>query len=580
MKKIINIMFLIIISLFILSFYNITLAAENTPSEEDIYDVVLFWGQSNMTGYAGRYSWEKEADSRITKYGIDNFSNLTGINKNIIENTVAVNYVKIKQTPNTVFEYMYSEKLNKDGKTRGYLKELNENTINIGQKLTYNPQTGLLENYNSKKHKYYSIQKSGGTNVIPQFCSEYYKRTGRKVIVVMCSNGGEKIANFLPSTDKSYADTKGQYIYEAMVEKYSEAIKYLKNNGCTIGNRLYVVSQGGSDIYGFTSKEDYVETFSKVDDYLEKDLKIKKGAILLTGMKPALGNRVSSANRLKYEKSVQNIYNAQADLIINRKDIILGSAFAYNNYIPYSTNYNKSSYINKKFTNSNAKKLSFNQAAIVSRLSLCYTTLKDNDGNSLNNEDHFTSAALSQMGYECAVNFAKTSIIKITQEPTQKVFYEGDKLNIKGLQIKVKTVSGIVSDITNKCTFSPKVLNTVGKQKITVTFEGKTTDFTVLVKPKNTYHTQNLQVGNILKLNKGNYWWTFKKYTEQNPETATEYAILAGGDNLEILKIDGNWLKVKLKTLTNKENNYSFKKGNTFYLYYGSTAKNYFKIVK
>lgn len=579
MKKIISIIFLFIISLLILSFYNPVLAAETTPPK-DIYDVILFWGQSNMTGYAGLNSWEREADANITKYGVDKFSNLTGINKDIIKNTVSVNYVKVKQTPNTVFEYMYSEKLNSDGKTRGYLKELNENTIKLGQKMTYNPKTGLLENFNSKKHKYYSIQKSGGTNVIPQFCSEYYKRTGRKVVAVMCSNGGEKIANFLPSTDESYGDTKKQYIYEAIVEKYSEAINYLKKNGCTIGNRLYVVSQGGSDVHGFTSKEDYVKNFSKVDDYLGKDLSIKKGAIILSASKPALGSRVSSSNSSKYEQSFKNIYNAQADLIINRKDIILGSSFAYNNYVPYPTDYNKSSYINKKYTDSNGKKINFTKAAAISRLSLCYTTLKNSEGKSLNNESHFTSAALSQIGYECAVNFAKVSIIKIAQEPNQNTYYQGDKLNIKGLQVNERTVSGIEYDITSKCSFSPKVLNTVGKQKIRVTYEGKSTDFTVTVQPKTVYCTQNLKVGNILKLNNGNYWWTFKKYTEQDPDTATEYAVLAGGENLEILKIDGNWLKLKLKTLNNKENSYDFKKGNTFYLYYGSTAKNYFKIVK
>ena len=57
-KKIINILFL---SVIILVIYSIK------PVKADsnlIYDVVLFWGQSNMVGYAGIKEPEKQRDTR------------------------------------------------------------------------------------------------------------------------------------------------------------------------------------------------------------------------------------------------------------------------------------------------------------------------------------------------------------------------------------------------------------------------------------------------------------------------------------------------------------------------------------
>ena len=49
----------IIISLFIILLFSIVLPVCNTIYAADgTYDVILFWGQSNMTGYAGKYEWE------------------------------------------------------------------------------------------------------------------------------------------------------------------------------------------------------------------------------------------------------------------------------------------------------------------------------------------------------------------------------------------------------------------------------------------------------------------------------------------------------------------------------------------
>ncbi len=74
------------------------------------------------------------------------------------------------------------------------LKNITEETKYLGEKLNYNIITKKLDIPSDKK---FSLQKSYGTNMIPQFCKKYYEKTGRKVVVVMAANGGERIANFL-----------------------------------------------------------------------------------------------------------------------------------------------------------------------------------------------------------------------------------------------------------------------------------------------------------------------------------------------------------------------------------------------
>ena len=55
-------------------------------SDDDIYDVILFWGQSNMVGYGVPVEYnnkEKPVDSRLASLGIDDFSERSGIEKEI-----------------------------------------------------------------------------------------------------------------------------------------------------------------------------------------------------------------------------------------------------------------------------------------------------------------------------------------------------------------------------------------------------------------------------------------------------------------------------------------------------------------
>ena len=342
-------------------------------SDEDIYDVVLFWGQSNMTGYCGIYDNEKVADSRYDLNDINsikNYSNKTGIDEDILSKSVQMNWVKVNQSSNTAYEYVYSN---------NNLKEINENTQILGEQLIYNSSTNKLQ---TASRTNYSIQDTAGTNVIPQFCKTYYEKTHHKVVAVLASNGGEKIANFLPYNDSDYGDSDNQMIYEAMVEKYKKAISCVQSKGYNIGNKLWVSFQGESDVKK-TSKDEYKRLFLKVKNNLKNDLNITKGAIIETSYEIGESDL--------YNK-IKNINQAQVELASENDDIIIGTSYSYDRYVPDESTYNSSSYSNKIFVDTNGDKLPYSTAFNYASCSVCYP----------DNTIHFTSAALSQMGKETA----------------------------------------------------------------------------------------------------------------------------------------------------------------------------------
>ena len=56
MKKIVVLLFLILLISIVLPISSAIYAVE------DVYDVILFWGQSNMTGYANCKEWGTDED--------------------------------------------------------------------------------------------------------------------------------------------------------------------------------------------------------------------------------------------------------------------------------------------------------------------------------------------------------------------------------------------------------------------------------------------------------------------------------------------------------------------------------------
>ncbi len=72
--------------------------------------------------------------------------------------------------------------------------------------------------------------------------------------------------------------------------------------------------------------------------------------------------------------------------------------------------------------------------------------------------------------------------IEITKEPLKKIYYTGDKLDLEGLEVKVKCNNGIEKDVTDKITVSGFDSSKDAKsQEITVSYDGKTATFIVRI---------------------------------------------------------------------------------------------------
>ena len=365
---------IIIIFIFIFTFIFIPI---NVFAEAEVYDVVLFFGQSNMTGFAGSRDGEKVMDARMSSMGIDSFSQKTGISKDILNKYTKMNHVDVDIPSGSAYEYVYES---------NSLRELSSGTEVLGENLKWDSSTNKFVTVN--RQTYYATQESYGTNMIPQFVSTYYKTTGRKVIVVMAAHGGQEIAHFLPhdqlliyskNSDEGY---KNQYIYEAMELKYNAAISYLAAHPeqYKIGKKFYIIFQGEADVNyaanGIIDTNGYYSVYEKVHNQLVSKLGIEYGGIVESASRPGVADLTA----------VNKIHTAQVNLVNNHSNIFLASAYPYNHFVPAQGQYQGNDYEN---------------AIANSKLSMCIV------GTNENNSIHFNSAALSQVGYESAQNAIK-----------------------------------------------------------------------------------------------------------------------------------------------------------------------------
>ncbi len=80
----------------------------------------------------------------------------------------------------------------------------------------------------------------------------------------------------------------------------------------------------------------------------------------------------------------------------------------------------------------------------------------------------------------------KLDSISITKQPNKTEYNYGDSFDSLGIQVMANYSNGTSENITNSCTFSPTSFDKIGKQTITVTYEGKTTTLEVIVKRKDS----------------------------------------------------------------------------------------------
>ncbi len=105
-------------------------------------------------------------------------------------------------------------------------------------------------------------------NMVPFFCDEYVKGTGRRVIAVHCAKGATTVSEW----------QRGQISYDMLIKKAKGAIQM------TNPEHIYFVwLQGESDALLGTTKEEYKKHLINLYESLKSDLGIDKFCNILVG---------------------------------------------------------------------------------------------------------------------------------------------------------------------------------------------------------------------------------------------------------------------------------------------------------
>ncbi len=114
--------------------------------------------------------------------------------------------------------------------------------------------------------------KNGCGTLIPDFCDEYIKNTGKKVVAVHTARGATTICQWLKGTDR----------YSCMTEKVSSAIQKVDENYKI--DKVYLIwLQGESDAIIGTTQKEYEEMIINFKNTAKCDLNIEKFCIIQIG---------------------------------------------------------------------------------------------------------------------------------------------------------------------------------------------------------------------------------------------------------------------------------------------------------
>lgn len=359
----------------------------------NVYDVILFWGQSNMVGSCGGHTCtdgkigEESEDARLVSLGASEFSKQSGIDLEIVNLYTTMGHVNVPVISGTVYEYLYNSNT---------LVEITKDTKYFGETLYTNSDSSgnVVFNATNNEDNVFAIQRSQGTNMAVWFAKTYYEKTGHKVIIVMAANGGEQIRHFLlhSSSDSNTTTTDKQYIYEAMVAKYKAAIDYLNSKSMKIGNQFHIVFQGEADVSSAqsTGEVQWQEIYEYIHSLLKKNLGMQFGVIVETAYTVGLD---------KYNGAYL-VNTSQEKTISSNSDVLLGSSYPWDRYVPNEEMYYyydsaKLGYgYNGKYLGATK---SYADALEQAKLSVSISQCSENT-------IHFHSAALSQIGLESATN--------------------------------------------------------------------------------------------------------------------------------------------------------------------------------
>ncbi len=162
------------------------------------------------------------------------------------------------------------------------------------------------------------LEISSGSSIVPKFCLEYVRATGRRIVAVHAAHGGRSISFFVGN----------QPMYNSIVAKYRACLNYLnKSRRYKVGRCFYVMFQGETDTLS-TSCQDYKSRYLNFHNALKSEFGFSFGALLQTGLD------VKSINDgtvvLTSEEDVARIATAKAELARENDDIIMINVKAMN----------------------------------------------------------------------------------------------------------------------------------------------------------------------------------------------------------------------------------------------------------
>ncbi len=113
----------------------------------------------------------------------------------------------------------------------------------------------------------------GNTNMVPSFCREYIKETGRSVVAVHAAKGSTSIRNWLP----------GNAGFDMLIRKSLAAMDKISRDNIAVAKMFFVWLQGESDAINGCSTEEYTESLMELQAALKEKLYISAFGIIRAG---------------------------------------------------------------------------------------------------------------------------------------------------------------------------------------------------------------------------------------------------------------------------------------------------------
>ena len=313
-------------------------------------------------------------DVNKTNLGTEDFSIQTGIYTSIVSRYTTISHVNVPTT-NTVFDYSFTDNT---------IIPITKDTQTIGEDLYCD--TGHIASDGSAS----CASKSEGTNMIPWFGYGYNSRTDRTVVAVHVAKGSLTLNKFLPNDD--------EHMYEAMKEKFQAAQTYLETKGYTIANKYDVVFQGESNAYSACNQGATTTTwgsnYNRIHESLKNDIDIDFSVVIYT----ARASGETCNNGVSVYNGVELIHTAQKKVVDENNDVILGTSFPYDHFVPDQANY-KGTYPEGQPGGVSQKGMTYAEALERSKM-LTAAQCGDSSGYTL----HYNAATLSQIGSETAAS--------------------------------------------------------------------------------------------------------------------------------------------------------------------------------